>query len=233
MLSVLSSPKNLKLQYSTLWPYLPTFSVFALPYSIHFAWFLASQNVPVSWLPHFFFNKQCFFFPANPTPSDRLSELFCLLTLITLHLSVSSHVAQENPNLESMFQSPFSIPIPTHQLHTADKNQDVLRVVSITYSWLQNLFEPLAPCIKPLTCSWSAPFYILHSNYSKCLPFCLYPLSFFLSVDDLSSYFINETEIIKWNLPNLCACLCINLFTSISVWIPSLQPQKMWYHSSH
>lgn len=151
-LSVLSPPKKLKLQYSTLWPYSLTLWVFPLPCSSHFTCFLASQSVPVSWLPHFS--------PSNAFPSLLIlhSQVGCLNSPLSANLDYFAslclyHIAQENPNAESTLQPPFSIPIATHQLHTADKSQDVLRVGSTTYSWLQILSEPLAPPTNALTCS--------------------------------------------------------------------------------
>lgn len=224
ILSVLSSPKKLKLQYSTLWPYLPTLWVFPLPYSSHFTCFLASHGLTECsrFLASPFFSQQCFSFPANPTFPDGLSNSPLSANLDYLASLCLAHIAQENPNLESMLQTPFSIPIATHQQHTAGKSQDVLRAGSTAYSWLQNL--SVAPPIKLLTCSWSTPSFIPHNNYSKCFPFCLYPLNFFLSVNELSSAFVSETEIIKWNLPQLVASLFLSLSTSMSVLIPVLQP---------
>lgn len=175
ILSVLSSPKKLKLQYSTLWPYLPTFWVFPLPYSSHFTCFLASRGLTECsrFLASPFFTQQCFSFRAKPPFPDGLSNSPLSANLDHLASLRLYHIAQENPNLESMLQSPFSIPIATHQQHTAGKSRDVLRVGSTVYSWLQNLSASLAPPIKPLTCSWSTPSFIPHNDYSKCLPFCL------------------------------------------------------------
>ena len=87
-----------------------------------------------------------------------------------------------------------------HQLHHWQKSGS-------SQGWFHYIFMAskfiwaLAPTSKTLTCPWSIPSSILCNNYSKCLPFSFYPLDFFLSVDDLTSFFISEAEVMKCDLP--------------------------------
>lgn len=214
---LLSPSKNLELQYSTLWPYCPILWVLSYLYSCYTCC-LPSQSVPVScclFIYLVFFNQQCFSFPAKPTSPDGLSEhsSVCLpcISMFLPHCSGKSKLWTHCSSLPS----PTVCPSATHW----PKSQAALGVGSSAYSWLQNSFEPLAPPTKPLTCPWSAPSCNLCDNYSKCLPFCFYPLDSFLSVDNLFLSFINETEVMKCHLPHL--------LSSISVLIHSFHPQRM------
>jgi len=132
---VLSSPQNLKLQYSALWSFFYPLSFHSFLSLLHLLPGLT--GIPISWLLKFFFcNQQYSSFPFKPTYLDRLPKLSCLLTSISLHCFLSTTFLRNIPTLSQPFNplSPSLYPAAAPD----NKNQAALRVGSTIYSWLQN-----------------------------------------------------------------------------------------------